>query len=153
MNGKKILIGLVMLMVILSGTTVLFFTDVEKLGVTPATAAPPPDNDCHLSGGFCAEWLGTSGGCAARPCCPPGQTYCWQASHRITYLFQELGSPPPGSLGTCWKYDGSMAPWCEIDWCDGGPSICSPLCKPAGTGGTTGRDKAVPLEASCLPYY
>lgn len=159
MKMKKILGGLVVVAVLLSGTTVLYFAGVDRAGLTPALAVPDgepvilPSGDCADAGGFCADNLGTGGGCNPRACCPQGQTYCWQGSHRDTRPFQQLGSPPPPSLGSCWKYDGSTAPWCDIDWCDGGPEICTALCEPAGTGGTVYHSKPVSLNAGCLPVW
>ena len=151
MKNKKILGALVVVAVLLSGTTVLYFAGVDRLGVTPAFARLDDGTSCSAAGGFCAIDLGTDGGCYFRPCCPEGQTYCG-SDHRYPISFQEVGSPPPGSLGSCWKYDGSMAPWCLLNQCRSPAFVCPSLeCVVIDSGTPLRRDRVVPLQASCLP--
>ena len=159
MKNKKILGGLVVVAVLLSGTTVLYFAGVERAGVTPALAdqheigggGGGEGSDCTDAGGFCAKDLGTDGGCNFRPCCPEGQTYCG-SDHRYPISFQEIGSPQPPSLGSCWKYDGSTAPWCLLNQCRSPAFVCPSLeCVVIDSGTSQRRSRVVSLNASCLP--
>jgi hypothetical protein len=154
MKNKKILGGLVVVAVLLSGTTVLYFAGVELPGVTPTLARPPDDNDCHVAGGFCAIDLGMGGGCNPRDCCPAGQSSCGP-NDRDPYSFREIGSPPPGSLGSCWKYPdpGVDKAWCISVACTG--TACPQPCyhEPYAPGTYSYRREPVPVNASCYPYY
>lgn len=162
MKNKKIPGGLVVVAVLLSGTTVLYLAGVERVGVTPANAVPPGEggdppyigppgggSDCSEAGGFCAEAMGMGGGCRNVPCCPQGQTWCgsWD---RQTVSFQEIGSPQPGSLGTCWKYDGSTAAYCNQIWCSHAP-LCTAFCIQTPPSFDRLRSKPVQVAGSCLP--
>lgn len=122
MKRKKILGGLVVVAVLLSGTTVLYFAGVERPGVTPALAMPPPGG-CE-PGAFCAEGMGDGGGCYFRPCCPPGQTYCGSDQRRPPMFFQEIGSPQPPSLGSCWKYSSYEVVYCSLSECYSPGYVC-----------------------------
>jgi len=140
MKNKKILGGLVVVAVLLSGTTVLYFAGVERPGVTPALAMPPGGN-CE-SGAFCARQDGFGGGCAYYPCCPQGQTYCFGKEH-VGYPFIKLVSDPDGS---CWKYSGATEQlWCKKTVCVG--NLC-PSSGCAATGTSTDQWQTPPVQAS-----
>lgn len=151
MKNKKILGGLVAVAVLLSGTTVLYFAGVERPGVTPVLARPPDDNDCHIAGGFCAIDLGMSGGCNPSDCCPPWKTYCPGWDYRQPYEFREVGSPPEGSLGTCWTYNGSQPVlYCREKYCSN-QYLCNVNCVAANPFFDRTSTPPIALNASCLP--
>jgi len=154
MKNKKFLGGLVVLVVLLSGTTVLYFAGVERAGVTPAFARLDDGTSCSAAGGFCAIDLGTGGGCTPWGCCPQGQTSCGPTNIvKPTSGFRILGAPPSGSLGSCWHYPaGPPKLWCIYSDCTGWacPSACS--VHPLTQGNPHYNVEAEPLEASCLPY-
>ena len=95
MKSKKILSGLVVVVVLLSGTTFLYFAGVQRAGPTPALAQKVGDEEpvvpgpCPI-GAFCGRWIDNSGGCAEIPCCYPGQTVCGPDAHE-TYPFPRVG--------------------------------------------------------------
>lgn len=160
MKSRKFLGGLVVVAVLLSGTTVLYFAGVDRPGVTPALAEVPLrdpggacgsiGSDCLNLGGFCAVDLGMGGGCNSRPCCPPGQTYCGSDQRRPTMYFQEVGSPPPGSIGSCWKYSSNEVVWCILNQCFSGNYVCpSSACLPSGSIASLFQIEPEPIEASC----
>jgi len=160
MKNKKILGGLVVVAVLLSGTTVLYFAGVERAGVTPATAVVPggggeppkmaaAPTDCGAVGGFCAVDLGKDGGCNPSDCCPPGASWCPGWNYRKSMAFQEVGSPPPGSLGSCWTYNNSSpAPRCSEKWCDNA-YFCSVYCVAANPSFVSTGTPPIPLNATC----
>jgi len=150
MKNKKFLAGLVVVAVLLSGTSVLYFAGVERVGVTPTLASVPPDGppggDCEAAGGFCAVSLGMDGGCNPVDCCPPGASWCgsW---YRETLPFQEVGSD---LNGTCWKYDGSTAPYCNEWWCNNFYICPAVYCQRMNPKFVRTRGIPVPLEGySC----
>jgi hypothetical protein len=148
MKRKKILSGLVVVVVLLSGTTFLYFAGVERAGVTPALAMLQ-DGDCG-PGGFCAVDLGMGGGCNPTDCCPPGASWCPGWNYRSPMAFQEVGSDPHGS---CWTYNGSTAAYCSEKWCDNfyicpaaqcvaaNPAFVRTATKPVAMGGTCGMER------------
>lgn len=166
MKSKKTLGGLVAVGVLLSGTTVLYFAGVERVGVAPATAVPPGGGDappimgvgkggggdCADAGGFCADSLGFGGGCNSRPCCPEGQTYCG-SDKRSSARFQEIGSPRFGSLGTCWTYTSHEALSCILTQCYSPGHVCpSSACVVTGNVAYQFHSEPVPVDgASCRP--
>jgi hypothetical protein len=145
MKRKKILGGLVVVVVLLSGTTVLYFAGVDRPGVTPALAIPP-GGDCE-PGAFCAVDLGMGGGCNSVPCCPGEQYWCgsW---YREPVSFQELGSNPNG---ICWTYRIYETPRCKWGACLGS-ALCNAFCVAAYPPLYIKKHEPEPLEgASCLP--
>jgi len=138
MKRRKMLSGLVVLVVVLSGTTVLYFAGVERGGVTPALAMPPGPG-CE-EGAFCARQDGFGGGCAYYPCCPQGQTYCF-GEEFVGYPFTKLVPDPKGD---CWKYSGTPELWCKKTVCVG--NLCAGSgCAANGT--STDQWQTPPLKA------
>ena len=140
MKNKKILGGLVVVVVLLSGTTVLYFAGVERVGVTPATAVPPggggapkklaapPGGICEV--GFCARQKDRVPGCTTVPCCPTGEPYCDSVARVRSSSRQVLESSPTGS---CWAFQGLEVDTCEYYQC-GDAALCSnPACKEVAT--------------------
>lgn len=163
MKNKKILGGLVVVAVLLSGTTFLYFAGVERAGPTPVLAGDPDDpavgppcgeggcGGCIAAGGFCAVSVGTGGGCTPRLCCGEAQTSCGPTALARPLSFRQLGSPPSGSCGTCWYYPADATPklWCVYSDCTGSacPSACS--VHPLTQGNPQFSVEAVGLSASC----
>ena len=153
MKRKKILGGLVVVAVLLSGTTFLYFAGVERPGVTPALARITPEgppSDCAAAGGFCAVDLGMGGGCISSDCCPSGAWWCPGWGYRRPLAFQEVGSDANGS---CWTYDGSTAAYCRERWCDNA-YFCSVYCVAANPAFARTTTVPVPLRGvscGCTP--
>ncbi len=153
MKRKKTLGGLVVVAVLLSGTTVLYFGGVERPGVTPALA------EHEISGGggsgcpagsFCAIGLGTGGGCASRECCAPGQTYCGSDQRRPPMFFQEIGSPQSPSRGSCWKYSSYEVVYCSLNECYSPAYVCpSSACFVNGNVAFLFQNEPVSAGGSC----
>ncbi len=161
MKNKKVLGGLVAAAVLLSGTTVLYFAGVERVGVAPANAVPPGrgdappimevggGGDCADAGGFCADNLGMGGGCQDLVCCPPGANWCAGTSSYEPIAFREVGSNPNG---TCWKYSTNKVPYCHR-WVCSGSTICPALCQTFGTSIVLTRTAPQEISGSCLPKW
>ncbi len=163
MKNKKILGGLAVVAVLLPGTTVLYIAGVERAGVTSATVVFAEGGDepfepvgpcggiasqCVVAGGFCANNLGTDGGCNPRDCCPPGSSWCPGWNYRQPGSFQEIGSPAPGSHGSCWTYDSTTSVYCNEKYCDS-HYTCDVYCVSANPAFPIIRNPPVPLQASC----
>jgi hypothetical protein len=144
MKNKKILSGLVMVAVLLSGTTVLYFAGVERAGVTPAIAKPG-GGDCG-PGGWCARLDGQAGGCAFYPCCPQGQTYCTGTEY-VGFPFPKYVGAPNGA---CMKWGSQRQLYCRMTACVG---VLCPGSGCAANGAFTDQDQPIPVEAggNCLP--
>ena len=156
MKNKKILGGLVVVAVLLSGTTVLYFAGVERAGVTPALAdqheiggggGGGDCGGCTEPGTFCAVLLSNGGGYNNVPCCPEGQWWCgsW---YRERVSFPEVGSDPCGS---CWKYDSSTAPWCNEWWCNNFYVCPAVYCQRMNPRFVRTRNPPVRVSGGCLP--
>jgi hypothetical protein len=156
MKNKKILGGLVVVAVLLSGTTVLYFAGVERAGLSRALAQEPPPEPvdpggdcgvCDEPGAFCAVSLGMGGGCNDLVCCPPGvYTFCG-TSYKQTMSFQEVGSNPCGS---CWKYSTTKTGWCK-HWGCGGSPLCNVACVPFGPPIVLTKYEPTQAGGRCLP--
>jgi len=165
MKKKNTLSGLVVVIVLLSGTTDFYFLGVERPGVTPVLAQDPePDpggggcgggacGGCVAAGGFCAVDQGTGGGCTPRLCCGEAQTSCGPPALARPISFRKLGSPPSGSCGSCWHHPANAEPklWCVYSNCTGWacPSHC--FIHPLTQGNPQYSVEAVALNASCDP--
>lgn len=126
MKNKKILGGMVVLVIILSGTTVLYLAGVERSGVTPALAAPSSVG-CP-AGTYCLSYAGVKKGCGNFPCCPQSDTICGGDSNS-PFDVPKYGDP--GSSATCYKFDGPEIKECRIMLCGGG-TCAQGNCKPGG---------------------
>jgi hypothetical protein len=113
MKKKRVLIGCLGALVVLSGTTGFYFVGVDRADVAPAMAVPP-DGGCP-AGGFCAKPV-TGLGCAYIPCCPQGQQLCGTDKHIGSESFQKLKND---GLGSCWSYSGDEELWCTKTVCQG----------------------------------
>ena len=142
MKSKKILGGLVVVAVLLSGTTVLYFAGVERAGVTPALASGHKivagGGLCDV--GFCARQKDRVPGCTTVPCCPTGEPFCDSVARVPSSSRQVLESAP---IGTCWAFQGVEGETCEYYQC-GDAALCSnPACKEVATRWISTRAEAV----------
>jgi len=112
MKSKKILSGLVVVAVLLSGTAL----------------ARPGGGICDV--GFCARQKDRVPGCTTVPCCPTGEPYCDSIARVPSSSRQVLES---ASTGSCWAFQGLEVETCEYYQC-GDAALCSdPNCKEIAT--------------------
>jgi len=117
MKKKNILGGLVVVVVLLSGTTVLYFAGFKGPGITQALAEPVGSDDCP-EGTFCGRQVGTDGGCAQRYCCQGTINDC-TGSQKMPYSYPRLTSASTLYPGSCWKYTPQQVATCTSQDCTG----------------------------------
>ncbi len=131
MKKKNTLSGLVVVVVLLSGTTALYFLGVQRPGVTQVLARPLGSDDCSV-GAFCAKRADQTTGCTSVGCCPQGQTYC-NAQAREGFPFPKLVGIKAGEKGQCWTFTGEVVDYCMYYQC-GDAALCSDSsCKEIAT--------------------
>jgi len=116
MRNKKVLGGLIVVAVLLSGTTVFYIPGVNHPGVAPAFAMPSGGFLCAV--GVCMRYVGTRDGCGSFPCCSQYVDRCAGISH-VAITVPQWESADSGS---CYVLTGSV-PACDIYDCDG-PLYC-----------------------------